>query len=410
MFKIKKNYRFLFNIYLFSNILGFIYIWNTKTLIGDYKDISLYSKDALIYAIIIIVITLFLLQGFLFNFLEKTSINDFKVEINNYVDKKVGYILLILQLLFFMYCMYYNVGVAASENISKSTLLRKIWLLIPIDWMFLIYYSLNKKNNLYRVNLLVYIISNIARGWSGQFLFLFFFEYKKIKKNKILLLFFIIIILIIYPIITEIKFFIRSNNNFDINLNVIYDLITNIDIITYLKDYEFFFTNLIGRLSVISNVVEILHHVNYFELLYNKNKIEPFFMEGNIQYIIKKIMDIPFKNNFPKELAVYANTNIVDNQVLQENTSTALNVTLLGWLLILNEKSVYFILYLLLLIKLTFYFFNKIPFKINYDVIWLLMLILLFHGWLSAFVSFIWAIIIYLIIVKIIQFFEKFTY
>ena len=409
MFKIKKNYRFLFNIYLFSNIFGFIYIWNTKTLIGDYKDISLYSKDALIYAIIIIVITLFLIQGFLFNFFEKTYNNDFKVEINYYVDKNIGYILLILQVLYFIYCMYYNVGVAASEHISKSTLLRKIWLLIPIDWMFLIYYSLHKKNKLYRVNLLVYIISNIARGWSGQFLFLFFFEYKTIKKNKILLLFFIIILLIIYPIITEIKFFIR-NNNIDINLNGIYDLITNIDIITYLKDYEYFFTNLIGRLSVVSNVVELLHHVNYFELLYNKNKIEPFFMEGNIQYIIKKIMDIPFKNNLANELSVYANTNIINNQFLQESNSTSLNVTILGWLLILNEKSVYFILYLILLIKLTFYFFNKIPFKINYDVIWLLMLMLLFHGWLSAFVSFIWAIIIYLIIVKIIQYCEKFSY
>lgn len=66
MFKIKKNYRFLFNVYLFSNIWGFIYIWNTKTLIGDYKNETLYSKDALIYAIIMIVIGLFLEKGYFF--------------------------------------------------------------------------------------------------------------------------------------------------------------------------------------------------------------------------------------------------------------------------------------------------------------------------------------------------------
>ena len=203
MFKIKKNYRFLFNFYLFSNIFGFIYIWNTKTLIGDYKDISLYVKDALIFAIIIIVNTLFLLHGFLFNFFEKTFNNDFKVEINHYVDKNIGYILLILQVLFLNYCMYYNVGIAASEHISKTTLLRKIWLLIPIDWMFIIYYSLHKKNNLVRVNIPLCIISNISRGWSCQFLF--FFENKNIKKNKISLLFFIIILLNIYPIKTGLK-------------------------------------------------------------------------------------------------------------------------------------------------------------------------------------------------------------
>ena len=86
-----------------------------------------------------------------------------------------------------------GVNIAGSLAVSESPI-RFLWVLFVPDTLFLVYYGIYRKSRFFPPNLVLYLVSNVARGWLGMWIIVLFIEgaYRvfegRIKWSKLILL------------------------------------------------------------------------------------------------------------------------------------------------------------------------------------------------------------------------------
>ncbi len=216
MIKIKDPKEIWLLTFVLLNIVAGLIMYSTGELIGDVKGGTVYDYTVLFCATLMVILSYYLILGPLFRFFGRIKINQVMPSFDNgVVENSIGLLILFFQILYIAFNVIYGVNVAGANNAKSNGLIAIFWALFPIDSIFLIFYGVARDNKYFKINALVYLVSNVLRGWAGVFLFFIFMEWcrlyrnGKVKISKTLIVF--VAVLVVYPVLNGIKFYIRVN-------------------------------------------------------------------------------------------------------------------------------------------------------------------------------------------------------
>ena len=389
-------------LYIFVNIYAAFFIFNTKELMGDVSYVTLYSDNALLYATAIVVLSYLFISVFVFNFIVKI-----KVKAINFghkstgIGKQIGILLIFLQIAFMAFNFLTGVNVGGSRlTRTTDSPLAMIWVLIPVDILFVIYYGMYRESKYFYPNLIVFVISQVSRGWVGNFMVIIFFEWCRLVRRRkikaIPLLFAGLIILILYPLLTSLKWAIRASAANVVSATGILERMSD-----FLKAADFFsivssgINHLIGRLQLTSMMVEVIRLRDTLQTGFENGDFYPFWMEGLHGIFFDKLFHGEKIMNIGVAFTMYEDFWGKVFDVGSYNVSLGYA----SWFFITPYLAPFYVIYTLLLGFVSYFLVKKIGIsELSEDMLWFYWLGLLLAGWLAVFVTFIYALLLFLII------------
>jgi hypothetical protein len=384
------------------NLIAYFIMLSSSELIGDVSGFPIQNINHLHLAFLMVALTIFLFLFIYFNFLVKIAIRP--LMFNNKADflaNRLGGVILTLQILFFIFNLFYGVNVSGSGNKSTNSVLSVFWVFVAPDLLFIIYYGFYRDSKLFKANLTIALISSLARGRGGIILLVLFMElsrlvrHKKISRIKLLTLGGLIILC--YPLLNILKFAIRlylgdgSIGTLDYHfISVFHNSLDGGYFNALITGVE----HIVGRLQTISIVSEIYRLSDIIMEGFKNNKFFAFWEEGLHGIIFDRLMgesrNVPL-GTFFTEVGNF-NWNFV---VGDWNT----NPGMAGWLLLNPLWSTFFLLYVGFLCFLSIFLIKLIgQTDMSHDVAWFAWAFYLIPGWLSVFFMFIFSLFIFLLI------------
>jgi len=397
----KKYPRYIWlTCYLIINTIYFFIILSTQKLRGESNVIPIVKNTPVVLIFSLLIGSYFYICVYLFKFLDKY----FKPGVKNLTkDLKtgalIGWLILILQILFFGYFMTTGNFLAGSIQ-TDSNRFSYIWVLISTDSLFYIYYGFYRESKVFKLNLVVWIISSFARGWSGVLLTMLFMEScRLLRENKLKFLnmiYSLLILFIIYPLVLIFKLLIRQNLSENLwysffNSNFLgFSEVNSFDGVLELIGISL--AQLFDRLHLLSSAISAyLLSDNLSDNFYSGSLI-PFWLEGIHGSAIYRLLNISTNTNLGVALAKYMDPAAVD---VNWNT----NPTILGWIFVVPEYSLFYIIYIILLCTFSLFFMKRISnTEEAKDMIWYAWLVFLIPGWIGAFVLFVYSLAVFYIL------------
>ncbi|WP_301952096.1 oligosaccharide repeat unit polymerase, partial [Shewanella xiamenensis] len=172
---------------MFVNVIATFIMLDINELIGDLKGTVVSNPYILLLALFLIVHTYFFLMWPFFISVFSVKIKKLKFNRDeNDISVRLGFFILFIQVCFFLFNSYYGVNVAGTNNKTADTPLALIWVIIPADALFVVYYAFYRDSKFFKVNLIFWLFSNIIRGWAGVILFVIFFEWCRLVRRNTL--------------------------------------------------------------------------------------------------------------------------------------------------------------------------------------------------------------------------------
>lgn len=360
-----KPFYFAVLLYVFANFVFLVLaLLNNNTI--NIEFFSFYIKTSvLIKAFVFQIIGLFFIVA-IYHIFNKRNFNE-----KQFFKNFSGCFLLFWQFLFLLFAIFLGLGVVDSESNVNPNLVRLSNFISADILYFLIAPSL-KSNKLYFINTVLYLVSSIVRGWLGGIVISFFIYLCRVGSLKVSLktliftLCFFILMLSLSPFLIDLKFAIRTGEtvNFDTN--------------SYSEKLDLAMEYVLGRFQHLGHTALLINHAENYRQLYESQKILPYWLEGIPQYFVYKLMG-------NSELFTYAQIMAImefgANASQPWNTNTGIS----GWMVVLQEKSILFFLYWGGVITLFFAFLLKYANRQIFNVVSVLMVIYLYHGWLGSF-------------------------
>jgi len=399
-----KNPRVLWLLgYLLVNIIGYFIMASTGFLIGDVDGVPVYNYNSLFFAAITTIFFYYLLMGPCFNFITKIKTRRVAFNIcDNKLSDRISLFLMAAQLCFFCFNVSQGVNVAGAGNHKAQGPFSFLWVLLPVDALFLIYYSIYRNSRYFTSNFLIWLASNLYRGWAGVFLFILFFEFCRLFRERklsfiksMLILFFT---LLLYPIINVLKWTIRGFAGGEFDFFLLLGAVTDyISLDEYLSLVSDGFNHLVGRVQTTSMLVEVMRLQPVLSKAFENSNFIPFWKEGiiGIAYdtLIYGVKGIPLNVIFP----MYANLGSIDD-LGNWNTNTGFA----SWLLIAPLWSPIYIFYVLALCFISSFLMKKLSSSSSaMDGLWFAWLMYLLPPWFGAFIGYIQALFIFYILTYI---------
>lgn len=304
-------------------------------------------------------------------------------------NKIIHWVILFLNIGFYFFCYFYNFDISGNVEI-KNTPVYLLYFFIIIQPLYLtcFYFCIfiDSKNKIYTLNLIVFIICYVLKGWLIGILYIFIIgiiRYKEyIRNNKRKLFFYILFLLLLAPILKftkEVMMLYMLDKN-----SSIYDLILlRLDYmgVTSFLDFIFIYmSKIVGRFEHISIVYYTIVHS------FNINNVNNFLFEGWINdRILSSLGYVTNKESIQSYLA-YTIEPLYHWQV---------QVPLPARIILYGLNSIFYLIYNLILILITI-FLSKIIInnKAMKAMICFMLFILLYHGWLYSVILLIQALII----------------
>ncbi len=376
-----RPFHFCVCLYFLANLIFLILtLLNNNMFKMEFSDFYL-SAELLIKAF------LYQLLGLLFIVIIYKLFSSKEINDNYIFDDFAGFFLLFWQFLFLLFALFLGLGVVDSDKVVNPYLVRLSNLISADILYFLIAPSL-KSNKLYFLNTILYLISSVARGWLGGVVISFFIYlcrvgYLKVKvKTLVISLFLFFIILLLSPFLIYLKFMIRTGDDI------------KFDVSNYGEKLELAIDYILGRFQHLGHTALLLDKADNYRVLYDGFQILPYWLEGIPQYFLYKLMGNNEIFTYAQMMAIWE-FNASSSQPWNSNTGIS------GWLILLQEKSVFFFLYWGTLISLTFSFLLKFANRQTFNVISVLTIIFLYHGWLGSFFNLIILTLLVILIKRI---------
>ncbi|WP_165803853.1 oligosaccharide repeat unit polymerase [Limnohabitans planktonicus] len=379
--------------HLALNILYTIIILNLGKLFGEASAIAISSDTPIIFISILLFFSFIYFNIFLFNITFKFSLIPIKFKANEAGKNRIGLVLLVLQLLYFAYFLMSGVGVAGSTEKHQS-ILSQIWVLIPVDVLFLLYYSTYRGSKYFLLNLIVNIVSNLIRGWSGFLLTIIFIEscilIRQGRASWPKLFYFSLVIISLYPVLYYGKIFSRyyglsSDASFDDFLNTL----SSFDLINLLQEA---IIQVGDRIQLISSAISTYEISNQLGDLIAIEIVAPFWNEGIHTLAWDRLFSETQRLDVGKAIA-----NILDPYSLNINWNS--NPTFIGWFFIIPILSFLNIIYASLLVCITSMLIKPISTaEVTKDFLWYMILVLIIPGWYGAYVLFVYGCFLYFLL------------
>ena len=351
--------------YLILNFIYYVLIESTGKLYAESEIIEI-SQATPIGGILFLLVASYV--GFNFGVFEALkSIRVPKIKFRNdqgVIDKRIGLLLLFLQLLFLLYFTSTGTYVASAE-VTNSTILSQIWVLMPVDVLFYVYYGCYRESKFFKWNLIVWFVSNMIRGWSGVFLTSIFFEScRLIRLGKFRIKYILVgmpLILVGYPIIYFVKLFIRFYA-YKSNLTIDY-FVASFNSIDLFDVIGVSIAQIFNRLQLISSSIAVFQLSPILGGEFINNQFYPFWLEGIHGLAVDKILGTQPIVNLGQALALHLDpfSNINWNS----------NPTFIGWFFIAPLLSVWNFSYAFTLCALIYFFVKKITSsEASSDMVW----------------------------------------
>jgi hypothetical protein len=392
-------------LYVSINIAASFVIYDTGELIGDVAGSSLYSVDALILATMLVVCSYFLILGPFFDLISRIKIKPALCGGGeDQYGTRLGLLIIFFQIGFTIFNLTTGVNIAGQNNAKTDSIFAPLWVLIPTDALFLIYYGLYRKNKLFYPNLCLYLISNILRGWASVFMLILFAElslaFRARKISPLFLLLCATLVLLIYPLISNLKWIMRASAGVELTL---WDLFNGFEVFLNSASYgELLFSgmlHLISRIQSVSLVVETIRMSDILQATYNNGLILPFWKEGLLGAIFDRAFGV--EKVWPIGVAfteLYFHGGI--SEVGDWNTSLGY----VSWFFIAPYYSLIYVLYTLLLMIISVILIKKIgATSLAKDILWFCCLVYLMAPWPGVFVGYVYALLFFLLLKKLIH-------
>lgn len=377
-----------------SNVYSFYKMDMMGVYVGDF--VSYIDRHTPLFILLIaVVMSYYFFCGPIYSFLIKLKVTNVNFDSYGKVIT-LGKLVVFLQVAFWVFNVFTGSNMAGGDK-GTSEWFRFIWLLIPVDYVFYIYYVMAKgeRSSLCRLNLSLFILSQLSRGWLGWILVISYIELCfYISKNtfKIKTLLYIILMMplvVMLPFLFYLKVALRDallNENFS---ELIF-LIQNID---FNVVFSVFLESLFYRLQHLSNVAFIYEKLDDISSLIDLNKVAAFYWEGLPQQTFAKITGI-----YPgQDVHLFLYDNYINSSM---NSETTLQTGFISWLLFGPLLGIFYIFYCLFFVFISVYLSKKIYGYQLCSLTWFFVLGYIMNGWFNAFIFYIQALTIIYMIMK----------
>ena len=385
---------FFSSIYIFCNIIACCFFLESGVLGGDFKGYPVEDSFVLVILALFVMCSYIVFLHFIFPLIDSISYK--KKQVIN-LNLKFHIFVLFIQLFFVLYCLFTGAYIAGS-TVTVNNPIKYLWIFLPVDYFFLVYYVTAREHSFFKYNLAIYILSNVVRGWSGFFVYVIFLEmcyFFVVRKNKISTLKLVLIssfLIMIVPIIISVKWAVRAESSLDIHTlgSVFYFAITNLfygaESISFLDVFTNFATIIIERLQHLANVyVLYINSENFSSSLYDLNYL-PFFMEGLPQYIIIQSLGFTYV-----DLHTWLPGFVYGDKFSGINNS--FHTGMVGWLVISTYMIPFYFIYVILLTFTALILVKRLNYVFGPSLVWLCCLMFLMNGWFNAFINLIIALL-----------------
>lgn len=387
-------------LFLIVNVIAALIIYNTGELIGDLSEIELHSVSALFWATCLVIASFLVVLGLFFDFISKIRIRQIAFRIDSTrLGRRIGIFLLILQLLYLVFNLASGVNIAGSNNERGNSSLAFVWILVPVDMLFMIYYGLYRDSRYFYPNLAFWLASNLLRGWTGVFLTVIFLEWCRTVRGGQFspFRFFTIgvIVLLSYPLLSNLKWIIRSSAGAGLSVDGIIDgFSTHLEATDYWNLVGYGINHIIGRLQSVAYVVDVMRLSDFLQDKFATGDFVPFWMEGLHGIIYERV----FYGARPTYIGV-AYTSYQDFGFAYDVGDWNVSLGYVSWFFIAPYLIPLYILYTFLLGFISFFILRKIGVtELSKDMLWYAWLVYLMAPWFATFVGFIYAMFVFLVI------------
>nr|WP_269135758.1 oligosaccharide repeat unit polymerase [Vibrio cincinnatiensis] len=380
------------------NSYAFIYMWSTETLIGDVKN-NQYKDVGYILLSASLVVSSYLFVWFFFElfnnlkFKRSNLLDDVNQHVGHKIFKTISIILIILQISYFVYL--YSYGLKANFAGEVSNPIKYLFIVIPVNYIFMIYYAVYRGRNigfLYFLSIALALSSALYQGFVGIFSYILFIEFYIYARRKGVgskVVFLIFIVLAVFPILHSIKSSLRLGEDGDfISFLSLFVGQEGFSILFYLHESIFY---LISRLQIVSPMSEFVYYSTIFRDAFFRGDITPFWLEGTHGNIIKNL----FNYDIGVNIGYFATTTPIFDSYNPDHKWIA-NVGLFYWFVVYPLIGYLLLIYSIVIIFLFSFFSKKITncYSVS-NLVFYVLISFLTPPWIGSLVSFLLSFIIF---------------
>lgn len=301
-------------------------------------------------------------------------------------------ILLLVQLVYFLYSMHYGINVAGVEDDGGGNpSVKLLFSIIQPDQLFLILAVGIRSNRLFWVNALIYAVSLTLRGWMGGLYLLALVVVIRnsplVVTRKGLLLSGLVLLVgaVMLPVVVSAKWFIRTGAGVS-------------EAIDFLSDFGYF-NYLVDSISYVANRFQHLGHVamlaedsRRLSIAYDFGEFTPYWMDGAPQWLYLRLNGVDIFQLQRYIASYYFDAN---------NLAYAVNPGISGWFFALQYRAVFFVVFLLGITLVPAVLVLRFAGYKYFLLVSCLVLIYLFHGWIGAYFNFVLYLLAFMLVKRL---------
>lgn len=392
--------RLLFlTLHLFVNLAAVPMILQSGELIGDARGHLAPNAWAVIAAAALICTSYLLLLGPVFSVVNRLHVRPlFPQGLTHSTVARIGIVILVLQAGFMVFNLASGVNVAGATSTKSGSSLSLLWVAIPPDLLFFIYYATCRDARLFKPNLALWTVSNLLRGWSGIFFVIVFFELERAwRKGRITtsrIVLWTAIIFAAYPLITSLKWAIRATAGSGISVSQAISAADSLGLEFDLADMlmlERTAGRVIERLQTVSPLLKVVETAPVLQSKLQSGGIMPFWAEGLVGIAVNRVLGQTAE--IPVGVAI---TDYADLGDPEDIGNWNVNVAYVGWFFIYPMAAPIYISYTLLLCAASAFLVKQINAGADgQNGLWLAWLLYLLPAWWGAFVGYVYALCVF---------------
>lgn len=367
---------FILSVYILINVffgMYFSYIGFFNG--GDFKGFPILNYEIyfkVFVSEIFLIISLYVVSAFIFfvRISQKFICNKSKV---------LDYFVIFLQAAYLIYAYSTGVGVVSEDfyTATSNSPVRYVFAIFHPDYFFIAYYFIFR--NVSKTNVLLFIFSNLIRGWfAGSLLFLTFVylskNYRSIKVKYIFILF--VVFILLAPTVYFVKYSARGKQD--------------VSLLSYLSYYSYdtysiVMTSAFSRFQHISELYYVDVNMNEIRDDFDKKNIVPFYLDNPSLNIISPLLGY----NSTETLNAY-----VTRQYLGVESGNT-HIGPLAWLNINLVTSLLFLFFYIVSVFSASYLLKSMSAKnVTFTFFTTIFCLFFIHGWFNAYFLILWSLFI----------------
>jgi hypothetical protein len=385
-------------LYVIVNVFSAYVIYDGNALLGESQELQLHDRDSVFLSLFIVVSTYIGLLAFVFPLFSKLKLaHAHSIAVRP--DRAVGTTLFVLQLLFIIFFTLTGTFVAGSTERSDSPL-SALWVIVSVDSLFFIYYGFYRNSKLFWPNLLIALLSNILRGWTGIFSILAFMESARLMRSGRLRARFVatafLAVMVSFPIIQLVKLqtrFMASGLAQDASfLELAAETARDMRLSEYANMLGASGMQIVSRLHLVSTTIAVQQNQGFLTQGVENGNVAQYWKEGIYGIAYDRIAGQAPVSNLGQALA--ASIDSSQNDEVSWNS----NPGYFAWMYIEPESTPLYLLYTLGLLYACMYMVKKLNGgRQAHDMLWFACLSYLVPGWIASFVLFTNSLLLFLL-------------